>query len=156
MMAYLRGDFSNRWLRRCARNSPASFLNCNSLVDNFIPSNLFGFKPTTILSDGFLMFLSYGLWWIRLDKLEHFLKTSFKMILLKKSWTRSPIVLATKGITGASVWKPLKNEFTFPATILKNFSLAVNKGSCIMLFNLVKVLFLPSGCSFFSDCRYEW
>ena len=27
MMAHLRGDFSNRWLRRCARNSLGSFLN---------------------------------------------------------------------------------------------------------------------------------
>ena len=33
MIAYLRGDFSNRWLRRCARNSQASFLKSNSLVD---------------------------------------------------------------------------------------------------------------------------
>ena len=156
MMAYLRGDFSNRWLRRCVRNSSASVLNSKSLVVDFTSSNFYlASNPTSILSGGFIMFLFNALSWIRFYKLKQFFKTSLKMTLLKKSRTRSPIVSAMKWIIGASVRKSLKNEFIFPATISKNFSSA-NKESCIMLFNLVKNLFLLSGCSLFPGYRYEW
>ena len=112
--------------------TPKSLQNSNW---HYLLQLVFCCKSNIDISGFFLILLSKGFICIKLYRFDFCFKTSFEIILPKKSQTKSLRVSAIKGTIGLLVRKPLKNALSLLETILnQNLSLAGNKGSWIMLF----------------------